>query len=41
MVQLGTSGSIAYNGFGLGEVGDYTHKSPIVVIMLNKSTNDK
>jgi len=29
------------NVLGLCVVGDYTHKSPIVVIMLNKSTNDK
>lgn len=32
-------GQLAFEGFAF--VGDYTHKSSIVVIKLNKSTNDK
>ena len=34
-------GGIAGNVLGLCVVGELTHKSSIVVIMLNKSTNDK
>ena len=32
---------VADNGFGLGEVGELTHKSPIELLMFNKSTNAK
>lgn len=39
--QYGGYPSIAANVLGLCVVGELTHKSSIVVIMLNKSTNDK
>jgi hypothetical protein len=33
--------AITHNAYGLAKWGNYTHKSSIVVIKLNKSTNDK